>query len=1218
MRRLPWILPLVLLLLGAGTYWLAGREATLRWALDKVTAATQGRLQFDGVSGNLLGAVRVDHARFSSPQTAVSADRVALDFSLAALIQRRLEIDRLQAASLFVKLVPSDEPLQPPSSLALPFAIEVSRLQIGLIDIRRGDFSLLLRDAQARLASTGGVHALELQRIDSPWGRASGTLNLDGLAPFALKGTAELIPLDGKKPQPRLRLDLQGPLAEIRTQFKAQSGWLQAGATAVILPFQPVQLTGLKADLARLDLQALDPSLPRASLAGHLTASQSGPTQLTGEIELINRTPGTLTQDSLPLARLAARFALDPDQLVLDDLQLGMRLGATLAGKARLDANGIDAQLASTALNLQAFDARMTPTRLAGKLDIQADPDTQQLVATLADARQRYEIDALRKGDQISLRRARIRNAASQIDLQGELTTQGTWPFSAQAKLVRLDPSVFGDFPSARINASVTGRGQFKPDWQVQFKADIHDSLFRQQSLSGHAEALVTAERIRDGLGTLDWGASHATFKGALGATDDRLEVDFNIADLKPFDDQWSGRAKGSATLSGSMHHPGVVLDARASGLKGPHQLGIGNAALTAHVVHDPDAPLNLEARLDQAKLGDLAVDRIVLSIGGTERAHRGKLAAAGTDLALQASLAGGLDQDMTWQGKLEELHLDKPRTFRLETPASLKVSRSGLKIGAALLSAGKAQFHLEGFDLTPSELRTAGHFNGLPVAMLGLPLRLDLNGDELLGGEWDIAATDTLNGHLKIWHEAGTWTVEGLTLTPTHASVNATARNNRIEAKADLGLKNGSTLDLQFATQVARDAQAWTIPAASPLSLKATGHVTSLDWLGPLLLKDLDVTGRLDLDVAAQGNWKQPRVSGRIQGQDIGIRHLSSGTNFSDGTLQARLEDDQIILDRIELKNGAGRLKAEGRARLGEHPDLKLHFQGENLALVQRRDLDLDTSLAGDLLLDKQGATLTGKVMVNRGLLVLGGSYAPTLSTDVRIKGQTPKVQAEQALGLTLDVLVDLGNDLQVRSSEKNQLLGGRLPIQTSGFHSRITGQVRLLGERGKPVKSKGEIRVVNGSYSMLGQRLNIARGNILFDGPLQNPTLDITAERKRPQMTAGMSITGPAQNPLVRLYSDPDVPDQEKLSWLLFGRGGQPVDSSLTSATGSVASGLTSFGFQLSDKLSIAYEQGATGTDNFVTFYTDINDKLSAEASAGDKTAVRLFYTFLLGRSK
>jgi translocation and assembly module TamB len=1218
MRRLLLIVPLVLLLLAAGAYWLAGREATLRWALDRVVAATNGQLQFEGVSGNLLGAVRVEQGRFTSPKTIVTADHVAVDFSLGALLQRRLKINHLQAASVLVRLTPSDEPLQPPATLALPIAIEVTQLQIGLIDIQRGNLAVVLRDLQARLASTGSVHALELQRLLTPWGRANGALKLEGRSPFALSSTAELTPSNADTPQPRIQLGLQGPLAELRARLKAESGWLEAGATALIRPFQPVRVASLKADLARLDLHALKPSLPRAILNGHLTATQSQDTQLTGQLDLTNRTPGSLAQDSLPLTTLAARFTLDPDRLVLDDLQLGMRLGAMLTGKARLDTKGLDAQLASKGLDLQAFHEKMAPTRLAGNLELQADPDTQHLVASLADARQRYEIDALRQGDRIRLSRARVRNAGSQIDVQGELTADGTWPFNGQAKLVRLDPSAFGDFPSARLNASVTGRGQFKPDWRVQFETDIDDSLYRQQRLSGHAEASVVRDRVWDSRGEINWGDSHARFKGALGAPGDQLEVGFSIADLKRFDDQWTGQVKGSATLSGPMRHPGVVIDAVATRLEGPHQLSIGSAGLTAHVLPDLDAPLSVDAQLGKVKLDDLAADNATLSIEGTGRAHRGHLVVAGADLALEASVAGGLNQEMTWQGKLEQLRLDKPRAFRLESPASLVVGRSALRLGRARLSAGQAQFQLDGFSLTPTEMRTAGRFTGLPVAMLGLPLHRELRSDGSLGGEWDITATDNLNGNLKLWHETGKWVVEGVTLRPTHGFLDATAKDNRVEVKADLTLKNGSKLDLQFATQVARDGQAWTIPMASPLSLKATALITSIDWLGPLLQKDLDLEGRIDLDIAAQGNLKHPMISGRIDGQKIGIRHLTSGLSFSDGTLQARLEGEQIILDKIELKTGEGRLKADGRARLGEQPDLQLHFQGENLALVERKDLDLDTNLAGDLVLDKQGAQLTGKVNVNRGLMVLGGSYAPSLSADVRVKGQTPKVKAEQSLGLALDVLVDLGNDFQVRSSEKSQLLGGRLPVQSSGFRSRIAGQVRLQGERGKPVRSRGEVKVVDGSYSMLGQRLNIERGNIRFDGPLQNPTLDISAVREKPDMKAGVSITGTAQNPRVSLFSDPDVPDQEKLSWLLFGRGGQPVDTSLTAATSSVSAGLTSFGFQLSDKLSVAYEQGATGTDNFVTFYTDINERLSAEASAGDKTAVRLFYTFRFGGSK
>lgn len=1218
MRRLPLILLLVLLVLVAGAYWLAGREATLRWALDQVAAATQGRLQFEGVGGNLLSTVRVERAYFASPETVVSVEHIALDFSLAALLQRRLEIDVLQADTVHLELVPDNEPLQPPATLTSPIAIEVTRVRVGLIDIRRGDQSVVLRDVQARFASSGSDHALELQRIDSPWGRASGTLKLAGHAPFALTGTAELVPLDAGARQPRIRLDLQGTLATIQARFDLRSDWLQADVSATIRPFQPLQVAGIEANLTRLDLQVLDPALPRASISGHLTALQPAQTSLSGTVELSNATPGTLTQDSLPVTKLVARFQFDPDQLVLEDLQLSLRLGATLTGKARLDADGLDAQLAGKALDLQAFDARMVPTRLAGKLDIQADPDTQQLVATLADGRQRYEVDALREGDRIRLRRAILRNAGSQVDLQGELTTAGAWPFTAQARLARLDPSVFGDFPAARINASMTGRGQLKPDWRVRFQADIRDSLYRQQRLAGHVEAAVEPDRIRDSRGEIAWGGSQARFSGALGAPGDKLDVDFDIADLNPFDAQWRGQARGSANLSGRMRHPGIALEASASDLQGPHQLAIGSAGLQTRAGPDRDAPLTVEARLDKVKLGELGVDRATLSIHGNGGAHRGSLVVTGPDVALQAHFAGGLNPDLAWQGSLEQLRLDAPRPLRLEAPTSLAIGRSGVKLGQARLSAGQARFQLDGFDLTATAMRTAGRFTGLPVAMLGLPLKQSLRSDELLGGDWDITAAETLNGHLGIWHEAGTWTVDELVLKPVQGSLKATAKDDRVEVKADLKLKNGSRLDLQFASGVARDGQVWTLPATAPLSLQATAVVTSLDWLGPLLQKDLDLDGRIDLDVAAEGTRKQPRVSGRIQGRKLGVRHHSSGMSFGDGTLLAHLEGEQIVLDTIEFKNGSGRLKAKGQARLGAQPDLRLHFQGENLALVERKDLDLDTDLAGDLVLDRQGAKLSGKLKVNHGLMVLGGSYAPTLSADVHVKGQAPKVRTEQDLGLALDVLVDLGDDFKVKSSEKSQLLGGRLPFQTSGFRSRIEGQVRLQGTRDKPLQSKGEIRVVDGSYSLLGQRLDIERGNILFDGPPQNPILDISAVREKPDMKAGMSITGPAQNPRVRLFSDPDVPDQEKLSWLLFGRGGQPVDSSLTGAAGSLSAGLTSIGFQLSDQLSVAYEQGATGTDNFVTFYTKFSDRLSAEASAGDKTAVRLFYTFTLGGSK
>ena len=37
---------------------------------------------------------------------------------------------------------------------------------------------------------------------------------------------------------------------------------------------------------------------------------------------------------------------------------------------------------------------------------------------------------------------------------------------------------------------------------------------------------------------------------------------------------------------------------------------------------------------------------------------------------------------------------------------------------------------------------------------------------------------------------------------------------------------------------------------------------------------------------------------------------------------------------------------------------------------------------------------------------------------------------------------------------------------------------------------------------------------------------------------LSVGVQVSGTARAPRVRLYSDPDMPDAEKLSWLVLGR--------------------------------------------------------------------------------
>ncbi|TNV42342.1 translocation/assembly module TamB domain-containing protein, partial [Corallococcus exiguus] len=48
----------------------------------------------------------------------------------------------------------------------------------------------------------------------------------------------------------------------------------------------------------------------------------------------------------------------------------------------------------------------------------------------------------------------------------------------------------------------------------------------------------------------------------------------------------------------------------------------------------------------------------------------------------------------------------------------------------------------------------------------------------------------------------------------------------------------------------------------------------------------------------------------------------------------------------------------------------------------------------------------------------------------------------------------------------------------------------------------------------------------------------LDVLAIRPNISVRAGVQVTGTAKAPRVALYSDPDLPDAEKLSWVVLGR--------------------------------------------------------------------------------
>jgi translocation and assembly module TamB len=188
-----------------------------------------------------------------------------------------------------------------------------------------------------------------------------------------------------------------------------------------------------------------------------------------------------------------------------------------------------------------------------------------------------------------------------------------------------------------------------------------------------------------------------------------------------------------------------------------------------------------------------------------------------------------------------------------------------------------------------------------------------------------------------------------------------------------------------------------------------------------------------------------------------------------------------------------------------------------------------------------------------------------------------------------------------------------------------------------------------VSGTFYVFGQRLDIDRGRLLFDGPVDNPALDVVALRRNLAVEAGVEITGTVRLPRVRLVSNPPVPDGEKLSWLLTGQGldrasrndfallgaasaqllggsgGKPITTQIantiglddisvrdsgSAVPGGTSSQVVAFGKRISDRLTLVYEQGLTVATNALRIEYTLTRFVTLRAEAGTVSSVGIYF--------
>lgn len=638
----------------------------------------------------------------------------------------------------------------------------------------------------------------------------------------------------------------------------------------------------------------------------------------------------------------------------------------------------------------------------------------------------------------------------------------------------------------------------------------------------------------------LTLGGNRVHSAGSLGAADSGLALDVQAPRLA---DLWPGLPGGlslKGSVAGGLARHVIDLQGRYT------QEDPGSIALGA-------APVALQLQAEGAWGGQPEGWRGRISALGADHAHLGVRLGAPMEISF---LPGVVAPQWQWAVGATELSLS------VNQLPMLRLRHTASRGGAG---RWETQGGIERFLVSPEVLRQIGA--DFDIAALqnnergGVKVRGARSADDwelALALDWQLSFDGVHEGRVSLRRLEGDLMVPGDMPFPLQLE----------DFQLDLGLaRSGAatsrlTADLTVSTRRMGQikATATTLAHATPgggvmldpadlKSVTIDAAVADLGWTSLLVGDALDIGGalqaNLQLDSRPNGSWA---TAGTIQGKGLRVVMIDQGVRLLEGTLLARLDNDRLVLERLEFP---ARLRAEPKEwRTAEwvntNPDAKggsLVISGDwnlfeshgiidvvlhRFPILQRADRY--AMMTGDLRIDAAlpDVAITGKLTADAGwfdLDMLGG--IPTVDSDVVVIRPGEEQEPSVPLGMSLDLTVDLGP---------------RFYLTGYGLNSGLVGDMRVLLKEGK-LTGLGALRTRGGAIEAYGQRLQLRRGAITFQGDITRPVLDIEALRTGLAVDAGVRVAGTARHPRIELVSYPAVSEIEKLSWLLLGHG--PNDS-------------------------------------------------------------------------
>ena len=1192
-----WFFSLValLLILLATLSALLETQTGSRWVVTRLAALADVAL--GPMTGNLRTGLDIETVDYQQGEVEFHAEQVSFRWRPIDLLYSALMIDSLSAQRISLKLpvAPEEQPAAAPfsawPSLRLPVRVQLRNLDLRHISFQQGeqplqweklsgdlslgtfhlryrDLSLIHRDYQLRLTGRTSLdypydsHAA----LNWQWQQPAPDANTEGLlyrGLSQLEGSLLQLQLDNQLDSPvqlsaqasgalvneQRELDL-APALQLVLEWPAQTlpaAWWMAEKTA------PVTRGLLKAEgnwqayRATVEGAIQLPDAPALALNSQVNGNLDGLQiqslsirELGERLQAIATSSSAAASSAPAMTDTTADVAPDP---VASANTPAVSDEASPNSAARLNITGsvnwlpaLEWQLAveTKAFNLAGIVDNW-PSHLNASFSTSGSLKESQWQAALRDLRIEGElrgVNVLGSGelavDGNSLRSDALELivGANQLQLKGEVGNDINLQWNINAPLLQqIDESISG---------SVISKGELRGD-------------------RTHPRISLTASANK-----FSWGRRYALEK-----------LELSLAPQAPQAEPLVGPALAAET-------PAVQASSVAPPLANPINL------LTGELLQER-YQLNFVA--NRVQLAQQYFSSLTLKGSGSVAKHQLQAIVRSPSLGRADIGVQGEYGDYAWQGSLNQLavKLTKVPRWWLTSSKPIRVSATGLLLGEQCLTtrtnltaAVVRDTDIENEQLRAEWLPNQSPLPTTPYAWLVNQPALPASTIEkynlprlCIGGDWASATGASLDAQLdavplrqflslfktEVYFAGvmdGNLTLRSpdLSLAGTSANFNVTTRNAELRYQYAGGVTDiypwkdfALRAQLQNAQLSATAGLEWVgygrMDLDSLLDLQQQAierarlqvNFHNIAPLETLLPFTNDVKGQLSADLTAGGSFSAPYLLGDINLRNGGANMTRLGLDLQGIELNLNSTRAGVISLVSQVQSGDGRMTLVGDLNGFGTANWRAQafINGTDFRVVSLPQLKANLSPDIKVTADASAMHLTGDAVIPwaRANIKSLPPSATQVSSDVVIVDE--KFLQEQSVS-PFSVYSNL-----------NLSLGKDVSFKGFGLSSKLTGRLNLLKEAHRPFFTNGYVSVSEGSYKAYGQTLTIERGRLAFQGPYDNPGLDIRATRQirdSDSTKVGLDIDGTLQRPKAKVFSSPSRSDSEAMMMLLTGK--------------------------------------------------------------------------------